>query len=106
LLAAYDIFSPTTGAVKLTLPAVADMAFVRGTAQAYERTLAFLAFRQAKVEMGLTRSLGIAKGLDRVTISQGVPRSCCPAFRRELMEFFIPEIVKIGKLTGRDFFVG
>jgi hypothetical protein len=74
-LAAYDIFSPTTGAVKLTLPAVADMAFVRGTAQAYERTLAFLAFRQAKVEMGLTRSLGIAKGLDRVTISQGVPRS-------------------------------
>jgi len=105
--------------------------FVRDTAQAYERTLAFLGvpsdgrkdfpalnrakvrrsqalvtvlahLHQAKVGMGIIRSLGIAKALDRINTREGVRKPCSPAFRRELMEYFAPEIGKIAKLTGRD----
>jgi hypothetical protein len=105
--------------------------FVRDTTQAYERTLAFLGvpsdgrkefpalnrakvrrsqgvvrllghLHQAKAAMGITRSFGISNALDRINIRQEVRKPRCSEFRRELIEYFTPEIEKIAKLTGRD----
>lgn len=55
-----------------------------------------------KLSMGLSRSLGVGKLLDRAN-TRSLPREpLTPEFRREMMKSFADDIVKLSELTSHD----
>jgi hypothetical protein len=105
--------------------------FKRYPAREYERTLAFLGvpsdgrrefsadnqskkrrsralaallgrLYEKKVSVGLTRSIGVGKLLDRANTKSYPRLPLRRQFRQELVDCFADDIRKLGQLTGRD----
>jgi hypothetical protein len=105
--------------------------FRRCPAQGYERTLGFLGvpsdgrrhfngenqskkrrsralasmlgrLYELKVSIGLNRSIGIGKLLERANTKPLPRKPLTPDFRREMMDSFADDIMKLGALTSRD----